>query len=107
MLTVTVSPKYQIVIPKEIRNKLQLKPGQKLQLFQIGEKIEFAPIKNTDVLIVSVINIFEVFKKISKVRNEHLALQAIGLMQQAKVIAVNSEISILCVIAVLRKSLRT
>jgi AbrB family looped-hinge helix DNA binding protein len=45
MITVTVSPKFQIVIPKEIRTKLKLKPGQKLQLFHIGDKLEFVPFK--------------------------------------------------------------
>jgi AbrB family looped-hinge helix DNA binding protein len=32
MNTSTVSPKYQIVIPKELRRKLQIKPGQKVAL---------------------------------------------------------------------------
>ncbi|MHB9013720.1 MAG: AbrB/MazE/SpoVT family DNA-binding domain-containing protein [Ignavibacteriaceae bacterium] len=41
MTTVTVSPKYQVVIPKEIRRELKLKPGQKLQIIQIGDRIEF------------------------------------------------------------------
>ena len=30
MQTVTISPKFQIVIPKEIRESLQLSPGQKV-----------------------------------------------------------------------------
>jgi AbrB family looped-hinge helix DNA binding protein len=30
MATITVSPKYQVVIPKELREQLNLKPGQKL-----------------------------------------------------------------------------
>lgn len=46
MTTVTVSPKYQVVIPKEIRERLKLKPGQKLQIFQIGNKLEFIPIRS-------------------------------------------------------------
>ena len=46
MTTVTVSPKYQVVIPKEIRQKLKLKPGQKLQIIQLGDRIEFLPLKN-------------------------------------------------------------
>jgi AbrB family looped-hinge helix DNA binding protein len=46
MTTVTVSPKYQVVIPKEIRQKLKLKPGQKLQILQIGDRIEFIPVRN-------------------------------------------------------------
>lgn len=45
-MTVVVSSKFQIVIPKAIRNKLHLRPGQKLQLFQTGDKIEFVPLKD-------------------------------------------------------------
>jgi AbrB family looped-hinge helix DNA binding protein len=41
METITVSPKFQIVIPKEIRQKLKIKPGQKLQVFQSGNRIEY------------------------------------------------------------------
>ena len=44
MQSVTVSPKFQVVIPKEIRTKLKLKPGQKLQIIQIGDKLQFIPI---------------------------------------------------------------
>lgn len=46
METITVSPKFQIVIPKEIRQKLEIKPGQKLQVFQSGNRIEYIIIKN-------------------------------------------------------------
>lgn len=46
MTTVTLSPKYQVVIPKEIREKLELKPGQKLQIINIGDTIEFVPIRD-------------------------------------------------------------
>jgi AbrB family looped-hinge helix DNA binding protein len=46
MTIVKLSPKYQVVIPKEIRNKLKLKPGQKMQILQFGERIEFIPLKN-------------------------------------------------------------
>lgn len=46
MTTVTVSPKYQVVIPKEIREELKLKPGQKLQIIQFGDRIEFLLLKN-------------------------------------------------------------
>jgi len=41
METITVSPKFQIVIPKAIRQKLEIKPGQKLQVFQSGNRIEY------------------------------------------------------------------
>ncbi len=44
MVAVTVSPKFQVVIPKEIREKMSLKPGQKLQVLQFSDRIEFLPI---------------------------------------------------------------
>lgn len=46
MTTVTISTKYQVVIPKEIRNKIEITPGQKFQMIQIGNRIELIPIKN-------------------------------------------------------------
>ncbi|RJP57115.1 MAG: AbrB/MazE/SpoVT family DNA-binding domain-containing protein [Melioribacteraceae bacterium] len=46
MTTVKISPKYQVVIPKEIREKLNLRPGQKLQIIQLGDRIEFILLKN-------------------------------------------------------------
>jgi AbrB family looped-hinge helix DNA binding protein len=33
METVKVSPKFQIVIPEKVREELQLKPGQELQIY--------------------------------------------------------------------------
>ena len=33
MSTVKVSPKFQVVIPKEIREKLELRPGEELQVY--------------------------------------------------------------------------
>lgn len=46
MTTVVLSPKYQVVIPKEVREKLNLKPGQKLQIINVGNRIEFVPIQD-------------------------------------------------------------
>lgn len=46
MTTVIISPKYQIVIPKIIRERLNLKPGQKLQIINVRDKIEFVPIQD-------------------------------------------------------------
>jgi len=40
MATVTVSPKFQVVIPKEIRESMGLKAGENLQVIQIGHRIE-------------------------------------------------------------------
>ena len=43
MQTVTVSPKYQIVIPKMIRQTLHLRPGQKMQVVEYEGRIELIP----------------------------------------------------------------
>ena len=45
MYTVTVSPKYQVVIPKAIRRSLELQPGQKVQAILYENRIELIPIK--------------------------------------------------------------
>jgi AbrB family looped-hinge helix DNA binding protein len=44
MQTVTISPKFQVVIPKEIREKLNLSPGQKVQAIAYGDRIELIPV---------------------------------------------------------------
>jgi AbrB family looped-hinge helix DNA binding protein len=46
MDTVTISPKYQVVIPKTIRENLDLHPGQKVQALQYGERVELVPLKS-------------------------------------------------------------
>ena len=51
MTTVTVSPKYQIVIPKEVRRKLALKPGQQLSVSEKDGHIELTPILRPEQLI--------------------------------------------------------
>lgn len=43
MAAVTVSPKYQVVIPKEVRKRLGLSPGQKIQVVVYGDRIELIP----------------------------------------------------------------
>jgi len=43
MQTVTVSPKYQVVIPKTVREALNLRPGQKMQVLEYNGRIEFIP----------------------------------------------------------------
>ena len=45
MATTTVSPKYQVVIPKEVRKKLHLKSGQKMSVVTKGGIIYFVPEK--------------------------------------------------------------
>jgi AbrB family looped-hinge helix DNA binding protein len=43
MHSVTVSPKYQVVIPKIIRESLRLHPGQKMQIVEYAGRIELIP----------------------------------------------------------------
>lgn len=45
MSVVTVSPKFQVVIPREIRAALRLEPGQKVQALQYQNRIEFIPVR--------------------------------------------------------------
>ncbi len=45
METVTVSPKFQVVIPKEIREALKLTPGQKVQALLYENRIELIPLR--------------------------------------------------------------
>jgi AbrB family looped-hinge helix DNA binding protein len=45
METVTISPKYQVVIPKRARSELGVEPGQKVQVFVYNNRIEMIPVK--------------------------------------------------------------
>jgi len=45
MNTVTVSSKFQVVIPKEIRDDIGLKVGTKMEVITYGTRIEFIPIQ--------------------------------------------------------------
>lgn len=45
MNTVVVSPKFQVVIPKEIRENVGLKAGTVLEVITYGNRIEFVPIQ--------------------------------------------------------------
>jgi AbrB family looped-hinge helix DNA binding protein len=43
MELVKISPKYQIVIPKKVRAALRLKPGQRIQVIPLGDRIVLVP----------------------------------------------------------------
>lgn len=43
MESVKISPKYQVVIPRRVREALKLKPGQKVQVIEYGNRIELVP----------------------------------------------------------------
>ena len=45
MESVTISPKYQVVIPKKLREALNLSPGQKVQMVAFEDRIEMIPVR--------------------------------------------------------------
>ncbi len=67
-----------------------------LEYFADGKNAgHFAPVvSNTERLIVSTINIYEVYKKVISEKDEDSALQAVAMMQQAKVIEVTASIAV-------------
>ena len=46
MTKAKISPKYQVVIPKAIREELELKPGQVVQVIAHGDRIEMVPVRS-------------------------------------------------------------
>lgn len=45
MDAVTLSPKFQVVIPRRIREALSLRPGEKLQALIVGDAVQFVPVR--------------------------------------------------------------
>lgn len=45
MKNVKISPKYQVVIPKHIRESMNIRPGMEVSVFQFSDRIEYVPIK--------------------------------------------------------------
>ena len=45
MEQVKVSPKFQVVIPKQMRESIGITPGQRLQVVQYGDRIELVPVR--------------------------------------------------------------
>jgi AbrB family looped-hinge helix DNA binding protein len=46
MDTVTISSKFQMVIPRAIREKWNVKPGQKVRLIVYGNHLEVVPVRD-------------------------------------------------------------
>jgi AbrB family looped-hinge helix DNA binding protein len=46
MKSVTISPKYQVVIPREVRESMEIKPGSKVQVLLYENRIELIPMKS-------------------------------------------------------------
>lgn len=45
MTTVTVSSRFQVVIPQAIRDAMKVRPGQLFQALQYGDRIELIPVR--------------------------------------------------------------
>lgn len=45
METVTVSSKYQVVIPRSVRERLDIKPGQQVHVIPYMDRIEVVPLR--------------------------------------------------------------
>ena len=46
MIAVTLSPKYQVVIPQAVREQLGLVPGERLQVIAVANRIELIPMES-------------------------------------------------------------
>jgi AbrB family looped-hinge helix DNA binding protein len=47
MEAVLVSPKFQVVIPRAVREALRIRPGQRMQVIQYEDRIELILIRPT------------------------------------------------------------
>lgn len=45
MKTVTISSKFQIVIPQAVREELRLTAGEKLRVIQYSDRLELIPVR--------------------------------------------------------------
>ncbi len=45
METVTISPKFQVVIPSRVRESLGVEPGQKVKVILYDNRIELIPVR--------------------------------------------------------------
>ncbi len=48
MEAVKISPKFQVVIPKKVRESMQLRPGQQMQVIEYGNRVELIPTKSVE-----------------------------------------------------------
>ncbi len=44
-MTVTISPKFQVVIPKDVREAMHLRSGQKVEILRYDNRIELIPLR--------------------------------------------------------------
>lgn len=64
MEAVKISPKFQVVIPRDVREKLHLVAGQKMQVAAYGNRIELIPEKEISEMLAS-LSILSVIGQVS------------------------------------------
>jgi AbrB family looped-hinge helix DNA binding protein len=50
MDTIKISPKFQVVIPRRVREAMNLQPGTRLQVVPFGDRIELIPLRRAESL---------------------------------------------------------
>ena len=58
-MTVKVSPKYQVVIPEEIRNELGIKAGMEVQVMTKGNVIFLVPVQSIESIVKKFASVFK------------------------------------------------
>lgn len=46
MRAVTITPKFQVVIPRDLRETMNIRPGTRVQILQYENRIELIPLKD-------------------------------------------------------------
>ena len=67
-----------------------------LEYFADGPNARFfsTPIENTRELVVSTINLYEVFRRVAQQRDENVALRAVAVMEQGRLIPVDEVVAL-------------
>ena len=45
MERVKISPKFQVVVPRPVRDSVDITPGQRLQVVRYGDRMAFVPVR--------------------------------------------------------------
>ena len=63
MPAVIISPKYQVVIPKAVRENYSLTPGDKIEIIELDGRIEFVPVRPVETLKGFIKNLKNTFER--------------------------------------------
>ena len=68
---VTLSSKFQVVIPRSIRERIRLKPGTKLQVISFDDRIELVPLRSMKEMRVFLKGLDSTFQRAEEKRSRH------------------------------------